>query len=122
MEKNPAQPLPPRGKPSLEDVSLELIIHGGNARAEACEALKAAREGDFDRAGHHMEAAGEEIRLGHQAQTALLQSGEEGPRQAADLLFVHAHGHLMTAISEKMLIEEIIQLYQRLKKNFLHFG
>lgn len=106
----------------LEEVSLELILHGGNARAEAHEALIAGREGNFEKAAEHLEMAEEEIRIAHQAQTKLLQSSGEGAKMKADLLFVHAHGHLQTAISQKELIEEMIFLYQKLRKDFLHFG
>ena len=109
-------------KIDLEEVSLELILHGGNAKAEAHEALKAARSGDFEKAQEHLDVAEEEIKTAHQAQTRLLQSGGKGARATADLLFVHAHGHLQTAISQKELIEEMIFLYKRLQKDFLHFG
>ncbi len=106
----------------LEEVSLELIIHGGNARAKAHEALKAARNNEFDKAKKLMTEAEQEIKTAHETQTKLLQSEGEGAKMKADLLFVHAHGHLQTAMSEKELIEEMINLYKRLDKEFLHFG
>lgn len=106
----------------LEEVSLELILHGGNARAEVHEALIAARQGNFEKSAEHMEMAEEEIRIAHQAQTRILQSSGEGAKMKADLLFVHAHGHLQTAVSQKELVEELIFLYQKLRKDFLHFG
>jgi len=107
--------------PDLEEISLELIIHGGNARAEAFEALKAARAGLFDKAKEHLEKADSEIHAGHKKQTALLQSDGEGAKAPANLLFVHAHGHLMTAMSEKSLIEELVILYKKLNRDYLHF-
>lgn len=110
------------GEVSLEEVSMELIIHGGNARAKVYEALKHAREGDFDKAKQLMNEAEEEIKTAHEAQTALLQSDGEGALMKADLLFVHAHGHLMNAMTEKNLVEEMINLYKKLNKDFLHFG
>lgn len=108
-------------KISLEEVSMELIIHGGNARAKAFEALKEARENRFKEAESLMEEAEKEIETAHKAQTALLQSEGEGACMKADLLFTHAHGHLMTAMSEKNLIEELILLYKKLYKEYLHF-
>ena len=107
---------------NLEEVSLELIIHGGNARAKAYDALKAARNNDFDNARKLMAEAEREIQTAHETQTKLLQSEGEGAKMKADLLFVHAHGHLQTAMSEKELIEEMIRLYRRLSREFLHFG
>ncbi|MCE1248909.1 MAG: PTS lactose/cellobiose transporter subunit IIA [Firmicutes bacterium] len=105
--------------PDLEEVSLELILHGGNARAEAFEALKAAREGDFEKAQMHLKQSEEEIKVAHEAQTAMLQSDGEGAKTKADLLFVHAHGHLQTAMAEKGLIEEMVLLYKKLHKDYL---
>jgi len=109
-------------KIDLEEVSLELILHGGNARAKAHEALREARNGNFDKVKELLRSSEEEIKLAHGAQTRLLQSEGEGAKMKADLLFVHAHGHLQTAMSEKELIEELIFLYKKLYRDFLHFG
>ncbi len=113
---------PKMNPPTLEEVSLELIIEGGNARGFVHEALKAAREGLFDEADKKMKQAEEAVHNGHRAQTSLLQSEGEGPQARADLLFVHAHGHLMTAMSEMNMAQEMIHLYKKLKRDFLHFG
>lgn len=119
-KKNNSKALP--AYPDLEEVSLELIIRGGNARNEAYQALKAARAGLFEEAEAHLEKAEKEIEGGHQVQTSLLQSGEEGAKTKADLLFVHAHGHLMNAMTEKALIAEMVELYKKLQRDYLHFG
>ncbi len=101
---------------NLEEVSLKLIIHSGNARGEVFEALRAARASFFEEAYNHLKKADEELQKAHKVHTKLIQSGENVVKSKADLLFVHAHGHMMTVMSEKSLVEEMIELYKRLGK------
>ncbi|MBI2251900.1 MAG: PTS lactose/cellobiose transporter subunit IIA [Armatimonadetes bacterium] len=100
-----------------EDTALKLILHGGNARSEAFLALEAAKNKDYEKALIHLKNANEELKIAHEAQTKALQEEAQGIKSLPNLLMVHAHGHLMTAMSEKSLIEEMIELYKRLNHN-----
>lgn len=91
-----------------ETVIFEIILHAGNARAEAYDALAAARAGDFAKAETHLKAAEAEISVAHRAQADTIQREAAGDRQEISLLFVHAQDHLMTAIAEKNLITHMI--------------
>lgn len=97
-----------------EEIIFDIILHGGNARGEAYEALKAAENGDFERAKELLEEAEKEIRIAHKAQTSMIQSEIRGEKVEMSLLMVHAQDHLMTAIAEKGLIENMINLYKRI--------
>jgi len=100
-----------------DEVAFELILHGGNARAEAYEALKAARKGDFTGAEEHIKKANDEIKAAHEIQTKLLHSeasSESGETLVPTMLLVHAHAHLMTAMAERNLIEEMVEIYRKL--------
>ncbi|EOD00092.1 PTS lactose/cellobiose transporter subunit IIA [Caldisalinibacter kiritimatiensis] len=101
---------------NLEETVFSIIIHGGNARAKAYEALKAAQEGDFDKANEHLEEADKEIGMAHKMQTDVIQKEAGGEKVDISVLFVHAQDHLMTAISEKSLIENMVDLYKRINK------
>ena len=101
---------------NIEEIVFEIILHGGNARALAYDALNAAEKGDFQQAKIHLKEAEEEIGLAHRIQTALIQKEAGGEKTEVSLLFVHAQDHLMTAISEKDLIIRMIKLYERLAK------
>jgi PTS system cellobiose-specific IIA component len=92
-----------------ETVIFEIILHAGNARAEAYEALAAAKGGDFAAAAAHMATAEEEIGVAHRAQADIIQREAAGEKQDISLLFVHAQDHLMTAIAEKNLISHLIE-------------
>jgi PTS system cellobiose-specific IIA component len=99
-----------------EEIAFELILHGGNARAEAYEALRAARAGDFIRAMDHLEKSGEELKSAHEIQSTILHGEAGGLSGPPSMLLVHAHGHLMTAMVERNLIEEMVEMYRRLKE------
>lgn len=95
----------------LEQIIFNLVLHGGNARGEAYEALDAAEKGDFEAAEKHLEKADDEFYAGHDYQNALVQ-GEQ--KDAPNFLVIHAQDQLMTALSEKNLIKRMIELYKRL--------
>jgi PTS system cellobiose-specific IIA component len=94
----------------LEEIIYNLVLHGGNARAEAYEALEAAEEGRFDDAKKHLEKADEEFYEGHDYQNKLVQGKQS---QVPNFLVVHAQDQLMTALAEKNLISRLINLYKR---------
>lgn len=93
-----------------ETIIFEIILHAGNARAEAYEALNAAKAGDFEQAAKHLKQAEEEVGAAHKVQTEMIQQEAEGQKVEMSLLFVHAQDHLMTALAEKNLIEQMIDM------------
>jgi Phosphotransferase system cellobiose-specific component IIA len=98
-----------------ETVIFEIILHAGNARAEAYEALAAARTGDFAKAAGHLARAEEEIGIAHRTQVDIIQREAAGEKQEISLLFVHAQDHLMTAIAEKNLISHMIGMEKTIR-------
>jgi PTS system cellobiose-specific IIA component len=99
-----------------EEVIFEIILHAGNARAEAYEGLRAAQNGDFIKAAGHLAAAEAEITAAHRVQTGMLQQEAQGKKLEVSLLVVHAQDHLMTALSEKTLIENMIELHKTVRQ------
>ena len=97
---------------SPEQIVFTIISHAGNARSYCFEALKHARNGDFDEAKNCINKAGEEIIEAHHVQTELIQKEVQGEKQEISLLLIHAQDHLMNAMLAKDLIEEMIGLYQ----------
>lgn len=99
-----------------EEIIFEIILHAGNARAEAYDALRAAQAGDFDSAIDHLQRAEAEIGAAHQVQTGMLQQEAQGRKVDITLLLVHAQDHLMTAISEKSLIENMVEMHKTIRQ------
>lgn len=101
---------------SLEEIVFSIIIHGGNARAKSYDALRAAQSGNFQEAEEFLKEAEEELGNAHRIQTDIIQKEAGGEKVDITVLFVHAQDHLMTAMAEKGLIENMIDLYKRIDK------
>ena len=101
--------------PDQETFCLELITHAGMGRSAAYDALRAAKDGDFTAAVARMQEAESELAQAHTAQTKLLAGEAQGVGMTPSLLLVHAQDQLMTAITERTLIAELIELYRRLE-------
>lgn len=100
----------------LENVIFGLIINSGESRGMAFEALKNAKEGDFEKAKELMKLADEKSIESHKVQTDLIQKEAQGESTPVSLLMVHAQDHLMTSILAKELINEIIYLHEEVER------
>lgn len=101
---------------NMENEIFELIAYGGNARSLAYEALEAAEDYDFNKADEILKQSQEELSHAHKTQTTLIQRELNGKTIEKSLLLIHAQDHLMTAISEQKLIEHMIKLIKKFKK------
>lgn len=94
----------------MEQEIFEIISHGGDARGYAYEALREAKEKNLDKAKELLNKAQDELDLAHNTQTKLIQAELNGGNLKMSLLMVHAQDQLMTAISEKNLIEQMVDM------------
>jgi cellobiose PTS system EIIA component len=97
----------------LEHEIFLIISHAGNAKSLLYEALEEAENADFDKAEQQMKQAEEELAKAHQAQTKLIQAELNGTPIEKTLLLIHAQDHLMTAISEKNMMERFIGILKK---------
>lgn len=98
----------------IETVVMELVVHGGNARSKALEAITAAGKGEFETAEAKMAECQESLIQAHHSQTDLLQAEVNGEQTPVTLLLVHAQDHLMNAITVRDLAQQMIQMYRKL--------
>lgn len=98
-----------------EETIFTIILHAGNARAEAYEALTAARTGDFQKAAGHLAQAELEATAAHRAQAETIQREAAGEKQEMSMLAVHAQDHLMTALAEKSLISHMVEMEKTIR-------
>lgn len=101
-------------KEELAIISMNVILHAGNARDYVYQAVDKASNGDFDQADELMKKANEEIVMAHKAQTNTLQKEAEGIEIPFSPLFGHAQDTLMTIKSEMNIMREIIKLYKKI--------
>lgn len=100
---------------NMEETVFQIILHGGNGKSCAMEAITAAKEGNFELAKQKIEEAGEALNEAHHIQTSLIQNEVRGNKIEVSLLMVHAQDHLMNAITLKDLAQEIVDLYEVVK-------
>lgn len=93
-----------------EQIVMNIIIYSGDARSYLYKALNCAKTGKYDEIEPLIEKANEAIGKAHDIQTKLLQQEAEGKPLKVSILFVHSQDHLMSTISEKNLILEMIEL------------
>lgn len=99
---------------NFENEIFTIISNGGDAKAIAYEALESAYNGDFKIAEEKLQEAEKVLNVAHNTQTKLIQHELNHDGVDISLLMVHAQDHLMTAISEISLIEQMIKLLRRI--------
>jgi len=98
----------------MEEIILNLIMHSGEARSYAMEAIQKAKNGEIEEARELIKKSSEELSYAHNSQTNLIQGEASGKKTEVSLLLVHAQDHLMTTMIVKDLANEIIDIYTRL--------
>ncbi|GAA0441918.1 PTS lactose/cellobiose transporter subunit IIA [Virgibacillus sp. AGTR] len=103
---------------TTEDVqmlSFQIILHAGNARSHAMEAISHAKAYQFNEARQKIEAADKEFNDAHHMQTKLLQEEADGKQTDLSVILIHAQDHLMTAMTVKDLAVEMIDMYEKIQ-------
>jgi PTS system cellobiose-specific IIA component len=98
-----------------QQIVMQLIVNGGNARSKAMEAIQEAKAGHIGAARSLIEQAGRDLSKAHEVQTELIQDEANGNTTKITILLLHAQDHLMNAITVKDLAQEFIDLYQKLQ-------
>lgn len=94
----------------LAEVAMQIILHAGNARNLAKDALAAAKKGGIEAAQELMGKADAEILEAHKAQTTTVQEAMAGKECPYSVLFSHAQDTLMTIMSELNLSRELVDV------------
>jgi PTS system cellobiose-specific IIA component len=97
-----------------QEIIMEIILSGGNARSYAMEAIHHAKEGNLKAAREHINKAVESLGKAHRIQTNLIQEEAAGNSKEVSLLMVHAQDHLMNAITIKDLAQEFVDMYGKM--------
>ncbi|WP_088042725.1 PTS lactose/cellobiose transporter subunit IIA [Bacillus sp. EAC] len=104
-------------KEELYNLSFQLILHSGNARSLAMEAIYMAKEKKFELALEKLSEADGEFTHAHRFQTQLIQAEAGGEEFETPIILIHAQDHLMTAMTLKDLAREIVELRQEINTN-----
>lgn len=100
----------------MKEIIMDLIIHSGEARSYAMEAIQLAKAGDVEGARSLIEKASIQLGKAHKSQTALIQDEASENKIEISMLLIHAQDQLMTTMTLKDLANEIIDLYEKLNQ------
>lgn len=99
----------------LELICFQLITNAGTAKSKYMEALALAKNGDFSGAkalvAEGDKAAGE----GHKHHAELIQQEASGKNVQTTLLLLHAEDQMFSTETIKIMVEELIEVYERMK-------
>lgn len=85
-------------KEKMDKVSMQIILHAGDAKCYTEEALSLLKTFSFEEAEKKMELAKQELTLAHASQTELIQAEARGTQYPINLLFNHSQDTLMTSM------------------------
>lgn len=97
-------------------IHFEMIAAAGQSRSNSMEAIREAREGNFDAANEFLKEANENLTQAHKLGFDMLQEEANGNSVEINIVAIHAQDHLTMATIMHDLAEEMIKVYQRLEK------
>lgn len=100
-------------KLTVEEIAMTIVGNAGESRSLAFEALREAKNGNYDKAQEYLEQSKERSLAAHEIQTELICNEADGKNIEINFLMVHAQDHLMTSILARELITEMIELYKK---------
>lgn len=97
-----------------EMLIFQLISAAGAAKSAYMEALELAKQGKYEEAKATIAQGDEMYAEGHHAHAQMLAESAEGVSSGAALILVHAEDQMMSAETIKVMVEELICVYQKL--------
>lgn len=98
----------------MELICFQIIASSGGAKTCYIEAVREAKQGNFDAAKQLMDQGESFMNQGHQPHSTLIQQEACGNQTPVSLLLIHAEDQMMGAEQFKVLATEMIDLYKRL--------
>ncbi|MNW31326.1 PTS lactose/cellobiose transporter subunit IIA [Paenibacillus massiliensis] len=95
-----------------EQISFQLIFHSGSARSKIIQALTEYRNNNAEGADELLKEAKQDLRSAHDIHFQMVKKEAEGTPTALNLLLMHAEDHLMSTVTMKDLVHELLELFK----------
>lgn len=95
-----------------EQINFQLILHSGNARSKVIQSLREYREGNVDEAENLLSQAEEDLNNAHGIHFKMVQKEAQGEKVEFSMLFMHAEDHLMSTLTMKELVIELLEIFK----------
>lgn len=101
---------------TIEEISFNIILHAGDSKSLAMEAIQDAKKYCFSDAMEKLAKANEAFAEAHHFQLELIQKEAEGEKNDISVLLIHSQDHIMGATLFCDMANETIELYEKFKK------
>jgi len=95
-----------------EQINFMLILHSGNARSKIIQSLREYREGNVAEADSLLAQAEEDLKVAHSIHFNMVQQEAAGNKAEFALLLIHAEDHLMSTLTMKELVKELLEIFK----------
>lgn len=99
-----------------EQISFQLILHSGNARAKVIQALREYKEGNESGADELIAQAEADLSIAHDIHFQMVQKEASGNQIPYSLLLMHSEDHLMSTLTMKELVKELLEVFKSQRK------
>lgn len=99
-------------KEDLEQIAFEIVAYSGDARTKLLNAVKEAKNKNFDKCEELIRDAKECLADAHRSQTEMITAEAQGNKIDVGFLTVHAQDHLMTTLLLKDIIDNLLDIYR----------
>lgn len=96
------------------EVSFQIILHAGDARTKALQAMKCANEDNFIEAEQLVKEAKKCLKEAHKSQTVLIQQEAAGEHPEVNVMLVHGQDHFAMAMTAIDLAEQTILMNRKI--------
>lgn len=100
-------------KLELQTAAMQIILHAGDARAAAEDAVKVALAGDIAAARGKIDDATALIAQAHSSQTDIIQKEAGGHDYPYSILFAHAQDTMMTIDLQIRMSSQLIDVIEQ---------
>lgn len=96
----------------IEVSCMQMILHSGNARADAYEAIDNVKNKEFDKAKELIENAKNELLLSQKTHAELLREMASEEDVETNLLLIHAEDHVSVSEMSIDMAKELYAVYE----------
>ena len=95
-----------------EQISFQLILHSGNARSKIIQSLREYRNGKVEEADELISQAEADLSIAHDIHFQMVQKEASGEKTNFSLLLMHSEDHLMSTLTMKELVKEVLEIFK----------
>lgn len=95
-----------------EQVSFQIILHSGTARSKIIQSLREYREGNSAQSSTLLQEGEADLQVAHDIHFQMIQKEAGGEKTPFSLLLMHAEDHLMSTLTMKELVKEMLEIFK----------